>query len=71
MIWGGPNGITGALKSKELSQAKAKDEVRETGNTRGLDGFDTALDPEDMQQEGIHMTRNMGGLMSVEAPRQQ
>ena len=56
MIWGGPNGITGALKSKELSQAKAKDEVRESGNTRGLDGFDTALGPEDMQQEGIHMT---------------
>lgn len=58
-------------ESQELSQAKAKDEVRETGNTRGLDGFDTALDPEDIQQEGIHMTRNMGGLMNAKAPRQQ
>ena len=58
-------------ESQELSQAKAKDEVRETGNTRGLDGFDTALDPEDIQQEGIHTTRNMGGLMNAKAPRQQ
>ena len=28
---GGPNGITGVFKSRELSQAKAKDKVRETG----------------------------------------
>lgn len=58
-------------ESQEFSQAEAKDEVRETGNTRGLDGFDTALDPEDIQQEGIHMTRNMGSLMNAKAPRQQ
>lgn len=65
---GGPNRISGVLKSRELSQAKAKDEVRETGNTRGLDGFDTPLDPEDIQQKSIHMRRKVGGLMSAGAP---
>lgn len=38
---------------------------------RGLDGFDIPLHPEDTQEEGIHMKRNVGGLMSGEAPRQQ
>lgn len=68
---GGPDGITGALKSRELSMAEAEEEVREIGNTRGLDGFDTPLQLQDIQEKGIYIRGNVGSLMSGEAPSQQ